>query len=55
MAREHDVGGFQIAMNNAAFMQSVQTVGDLPDQFQGSVGSKRAFPIKQRGQTLALD
>ena len=41
LPNDHDIGRFQIAVKNAAFVRRVQSVGDLARQPHGFVSSHR--------------
>ena len=49
LPNDHDVGGLQIAVQNAAFVRGVQCVGDLapqPHRFVSSNGTAERFPLE---------
>ena len=52
--RQHDVGGLEIAMDDALAMRLVERVGDLDGDLQRLVERERPF-LEARGQRLALE
>ena len=51
---EHDVAGLQIAMNDAAAMSLVESVGDFDPDFKG-LAKRQGAATQSRGESLALE
>jgi hypothetical protein len=54
-AVDHDVGGFQITMQNTAFVGGVQSGTDLAREFHRLVAGQAADTAQQRRQIFTID
>ena len=52
---DHDVGGLQIAVQNAVFVGGAQTGANLPGNLKSFFTGRTAHPSQDRGQIFAVD